>query len=95
MREGTKAMRCHGDRGGPIAGLRESFEKIKWLYLHFDWGIKTRNQKPKNILNGFFDTGLHSGSIKNLEPNGLADCKVPTDLVKVNVKEVMHMGCII
>ena len=31
----------------------------------------------------------------NLEPtrpNGLVGCKVPTDLVKVSVKEAMHMG---
>ena len=31
----------------------------------------------------------------NLEPtrpNGLVGCKVPTDLVKISVKEATHMG---
>ena len=36
----------------------DSFEIIKWLYLHSKCGIKTK----KNILNGFFDTDLHSVS---------------------------------
>ena len=28
----------------------------------------------------------------SVEPNGLMGCKVPTDLVKISVKEAMHMG---
>ena len=50
--------------------------------------------KQSPILNGFFDTDLHLVSL-NLEPtrpNGLLGCKVPTDLVKISVKETTHMG---
>ena len=53
MRERTKTTSRHGDRRGQIADFRYSFETINWLYLLFKCGIK-------NILNGFFDTDLHS-----------------------------------
>ena len=29
---------------------------------------------------------------RSVEPNGLVGCKVPTDLVKISVKEATHMG---
>ena len=31
-------------------------------------------------------------NLKPTRPNGLVGCKVPTDLVKISVKEAMHMG---
>ena len=43
------------------------------------------DKKQKPILNGFFDTDLQLCQL-NLEP------KVPADLMKISVKEAMHMG---
>ena len=42
LRERTKTMRSRGDRRGQIADFRDSFERIKWLYLHSKCGIKTK-----------------------------------------------------
>ena len=42
LRERTKAMRNHGDRRGVFADFRDCFEIIKWLYLHFKCGLKTK-----------------------------------------------------
>ena len=89
LRERTKTMHSHGDRRGQIAEFRDSFEIIKWLYLHSKCGIKTKTH---------FEWLLwHWSSLGqlNLEPtrsNGLVGCKVPTDLVEISVKEAMHMG---
>ena len=37
-----KTMRSHDDRQRQIADFQDSFEKIKWLYLHFKCGLKTK-----------------------------------------------------
>ena len=42
LREHTKTMHSHGDRRGQIGDFRDSFERIKWLYLHSKCGIKTK-----------------------------------------------------
>ena len=90
LRERTKTMSRHGDRRGQIADFRDSFETINWLYLLFKCGTKTKTH---------FEWLLwHWSSLGqlNLEPtrpgNGLVGCKVPTDLVKISVKETTHMG---
>ena len=70
-------MCSHGDRRGQIADLRDSFERIDWLYLLFKCGIKTKTHF-KWLL-------WHWSSLSQLN-------KVPTDLVKISVKEAMHMG---
>ena len=31
-------------------------------------------------------------NLEPTQPNGLVGCKVPTDLVKISVKEATHMG---
>ena len=43
LRERTKTMHSHGDRRGKIADFGDSYEIIKWLYLHSKCGIKTKN----------------------------------------------------
>ena len=37
-----QTVSSHGDRRGQIAGFRDSFEKINWLYLFFKSGIKIK-----------------------------------------------------
>ena len=79
----------HGDRRRQIADFVDSCETTNWLYLLFESGIKTKT---------FFEWLLwHWSSLGqlNLEPtrpNGLLDCKVPIDLVKISVKKATHMG---
>ena len=77
LRERTKTMRRHWDRRGQIGDFRDSFERIKWLYLLSKCGIKTKTH---------FEWLLWHWS------NGLVGCKVPTELVKISVKEATHMG---
>ena len=57
QRECTKTMRSCSVRWEQIANFLDSFERIEWQYLLFKCGIET-----KSILNGFFDTDLHSVS---------------------------------
>ena len=84
LRERAKTIRCHGNRRGQIGVFRDSLERIKWLYLIFKYGIKT---KPH--FNGFFDPDLHSQlNWDPTRPNGPGWTK----LVKIRVKEAMHMG---
>ena len=68
-------MHSHGDRRRQIADFRDSFERIKWLYLHSKFGIKA-----KSHLNGFFDTDRHSVSwTKNplgLRASWVAKCQL-------------------
>ena len=89
LRERTKTMSRHGDRRGQIADFRDSFETINWLYLLFKCGIKTKTHFEW-LLWHWSSLGL-----LNLEPtrhNSRVGCKVPTDLVKISVKEATHMG---
>ena len=79
LRERTKTISHHGDHWVQIADFRDSFERIKWLYLLCRCGIKTKTH---------FEWVLwHWSSL-----NSLMGWKVPTDLVKISVKEDMHMG---
>ena len=89
LRERTKTMSRHGDRRGQIADFRESFETINWLYLLFKCGIK-KKKKFEWLL--WHWSSLSQLNLEPTQPNGLMGCKVPTDLVKISVKEAMHMG---
>ena len=83
-------MRSHGDRQGQIADFRDSFERIKWLYLHSTCGIKTKKKHFEWLL--WHWTSLAQLNFESTRPSGLVGCKIPTDLVKISVKEATHMG---
>ena len=89
LREHTKTMSRHGDRRGQIADFRDSFETINWLYLLFKCGIKTKTHFEWLLWHW---SSLGQLNLEPTRPNGLVGCKVPTDLVKISVKEAMHMG---
>ena len=89
LRERTKTMSRHGDRRGQIADFRDSFETINWLYLLFKCGIKTKTHFEWLLWHW---SSLGQLNLKPTRPNGLVGCKVPTDLVKISVKEATHMG---
>ena len=86
--ERTKTMSRHGDRRGQIADFRDSFETINWLYLLFKCGIKTKTQFEWLLWHW---SSLGQLNLEPTRPNGLVGCKVPTDLVKISVKEATHM----
>ena len=89
LRERTKTMGRHGDRRGQIADFRDSFESINWLYLLFKCGIKTKTHFEWLLWHW---SSLGQLNFEPTRPNGLVGCKVPTDLVKISVKEATHMG---
>ena len=89
LRELTKTMSRHGDRRGQIADFRDSFETINWLYLLFKCGIKTKTHFEWLLWHW---SSLGQLNLEPTRPNGLVGCKVPTDLVKISVKEATHMG---
>ena len=89
LREPTKTMSHHGDRRGQIADFRDSFETINWLYLLFKCGIKTKTHFEWLLWHW---SSLGQLNLEPTRPNGLMGCKVPTDLVKISVKEATHMG---
>ena len=89
LRERTKTMRSHGDRRRQIADFSDIFERIKWLYLHSKCGIKTKTHFEWLLWHW---SSLSQLNFEPTRPNGLMGCKVPTDLVKISVKEAMHMG---
>ena len=89
LRERTKTMSRHGDRRGQIADFRDSFETINWLYLLFKCGIKTKTHFEWLLWHW---SSLGHLNLEPTRPNGLVGCKVPTDLVKISVKEATHMG---
>ena len=89
LRERTKTMSRHGDRRGQIADFRDSFETINWLYLLFKCGIKTKTHFEWLLWHW---SSLGQLNLEPTRPNGLVGCKVPTDLVKISVKEATHMG---
>ena len=89
LRERTKTMSRHGDRRGQIADFRHSFETINWLYLLFKCGIKTKTHFEWLLWHW---SSLGQLNLEPTRPNGLVGCKVPTDLVKISVKEATHMG---
>ena len=74
---------------GQIADFRDSFEGIKWLYLHSKCGIKTKTHFEWLLWHW---SSLGQLDLEPIRPNGLVGCKVPTDLVKISVKEATHMG---
>ena len=82
-------MSHHGDRRGQIAAFGDSFETINWLYLLFKCGIKTKTHFEWLLWHW---SSLGQLNLEPTRPNGLVGCKVPTDLVKINVKEATHMG---
>ena len=92
LKERTKTASRHGDRRGQITDLRDSFETINWLFLLFKCGIKTKTHFEWHLWHW---TSLVHLNLEPLRPNGLVDCKVPTDLVKISGKEATHMGFII
>ena len=89
LRERTKTMSRHGDRRGQIADFRDSFETISWLDLLFKCGIKTKTHFEWLLWHW---SSLGQLNLEPTRPNGLVGCKVPTDLVKISVKEATHMG---
>ena len=89
LRERTKTMSRHGDHRGQIADFRDSFETINWLYLLFKCGIKTKTHFEWLLWHW---SSLGQLNLEPTQPNGLVGCKVPTDLVKISVKEATHMG---
>ena len=88
-RERTKTMSRHGDRRGQIADFRDSFETINWLYLLFKCGIKTKTHFEWLL---WHCSSLGQLNLEPTRPSGLVGCKMPTDLVKISVKEATHMG---
>ena len=89
LRERTKTMSRHGDRRGQISDFRDSFKTINWLYLLFKCGIKTKTHFEWLLWHW---SSLGQLNFEPTRPNGLVGCKVPTDLVKISVKEATHMG---
>ena len=84
-----KTMSRHGECRGQIADFRDSFEMINWLYLLFKCGIKTKTHFEWLLWHW---SSLGQLNLEPTRPNGLMGCKVPTDLVKISVKEATHMG---
>ena len=82
-------MSRHCDRRGQIADFWDSFETINWLYLLFKCGIKTKTHFEWLLWHW---SSLGQLNLEPTRPNGLVGCKVPTDLVKIIVKEATHMG---
>ena len=89
LRERTKTISGHGDRRGQIADFWDSFETINWRYLLFKCGIKTKTHFEWLLWHW---SSLGQLNLEPTRPNGLMGCKVPTDLVKISVKEATHMG---
>ena len=89
LKERTKTMSRHGNRRGQIAAFRDSFETINWLYLLFKCGIKTKTHFEWLLWHW---SSLGQLNLEPTRPDGLVGCKVPTDLVKISVKEATHIG---
>ena len=89
LRERTKTMIRHDDRRVQFADFRDSFETINWLYLLCKCGIKTKTHFEWLLWHW---SSLGQLNLEPTRPNGLVGCKVPTDLVKISVKEATHMG---
>ena len=82
-------MSSYDDRRGQIADFRDSFERINWLYLLFKCGIKTKTHFEWLLWHW---SSLGQLNLEPTRPNGLVGCKVPTDLVRINIKESTHIG---
>ena len=87
--ERAHQMSRHGSRRGQITDFRDSFETINWLYLLFKCGIKTKTYFEWLLWHW---SSLSQLNLEPTRPNGLVGCKVPTDLVKISVKDATHMG---
>ena len=90
LRERTKTMSRHGDRRGLNADFRDSFETIERLYVTFKCGIYKNKTHFEWLL--WYWSSLGQLNLEPTRPNGLVGCKVPTDLMKISVKEATHMG---
>ena len=62
---------------------------IGCIYFFIKCGIKTKTHFEW-LLRRWFSFGQLN--LEPTRPNGLAGCKVPNDIVKISVKEAMHMG---
>ena len=89
LRERIKTMSRHGERRGQIAAFRDSFETINWLYLISKCGLKTKTHFEWLLWHW---SSLGQLKLEPTRPNALVGCKVPTDLMKISVKETTHMG---
>ena len=89
LRERTITMSRHRDRPGQIVDFRDCFEKINWLYLLFKWGLKRK--KHFEWLLWHWSWLTDQLNLEPTRPNGFVGCKVPTELVKISVKEATHM----
>ena len=87
-RERTKTTSRHGDRRGQVTAFWDSFETINWLYLLFKCGIKTKTHFEWLLWHW---SSLGQLDLDPTRPNGFVGCKVPTDLVKISVKDATHM----
>ena len=79
LRERTETS-SYGDRGGQIADFRDSFERIKWQYLLFKCEIQTKTHFEWVPWHWSLLCQLN---LEHTRPNGLMDCTVPTDIVKL------------
>ena len=62
---------------------------IKWLYLLFKCGLKTKTHFEWVL---WYWSSLCQLNLEPTWPNGLVGCKVLTDLEKISIKEAMHVG---
>ena len=62
---------------------------FNWLYLIFKCGPKAKTHFEWLLWHW---SSLSQLKLEPTRPNGLVGCKVPTDLVKISVKEATHMG---
>ena len=65
---------------------------IKWLYLHSKCGIKTKTHFEWLLWHWSCWSSLGQLNLEPTRPNGLVGCKVPTDRVKISVKEATHIS---
>ena len=69
--------------------IRDSFVTINWLCLLFGCGIKTKTHFEWLLWHW---SSLGQLNLEPTRPNGFEVFKVPTDLVKISVKEAKHIG---
>ena len=71
--------RPHGQTQATTIPEGQNWPRVK---THFEWLL-------------WHWSSLGQLNLEPTRPNGLVGCKVPTDLVKISVKEATHMGFII
>ena len=70
---------------GQIAVLRDSFERMEWLYLLFSVWDKNKKKHLDWVLSRW--SPIYPLNLELTRPNSLVDCKMATDLMKINVKD--------